>query len=62
VDRAQETAAAITQQLADLQSELETEVATLQSSCDPAQAKLETITLRPKKTGVVVKSLLVTGE
>jgi hypothetical protein len=62
VDRAQETAAAITQQLADLQSELEAEVATLQSSCDPAQAKLETVTLRPKKTGVVVKSLLVTGE
>jgi len=37
-------------------------VATLQSSYDPAQEKLETITLRPKKTGVVVKSILVRAE
>src|SRR6185503_20127663 len=42
VGRAQETAAAINQQLADLQAELESEVAGLQSSCDPAQEKLET--------------------
>ncbi len=62
VGRAQETAEAINQHLADLQTELEGEVATLQTSYDPAQEKLETITLRPKKTAVVVKSILVRTE
>ena len=62
VGRAKETADAVNAQLADLQAEFEAEVATLQSSYDPAQQKLETITLRPKKTGVVVKSILVRAE
>jgi multidrug resistance efflux pump len=59
VSRAKETAAAINQQLADLQAELEAEVASLQAVHDPAQQELETVTIRPKKTGVVVKSILV---
>jgi len=62
VYRAKETAEAVNAQLADLQAEFEAEVATLQSSYDPAQEKLETITLRPKKTAVVVKSILVRAE
>jgi len=59
VGRAKETAEAICQQLADAQAELEAEVANLQSSYDRGQQDMETITLRPKKTAVVVKSILV---
>jgi len=62
VSRAKETAEAINQQLAAVQSELEAEVTSLQSSYDPAQQQIETITLRPKKTAVVVKSILVRAE
>jgi multidrug resistance efflux pump len=53
---------AMNQQLADLRSQMEAEVATLQATYDPAQEKLETITLRPKKTGIVVKAMFVRAE
>jgi hypothetical protein len=43
VSRAKETAAAINQQLVDLQAELEAEVASLQAAHDPAQQELETL-------------------
>jgi hypothetical protein len=38
---------------------MEGEVTALQAAYDPAQEKLETITVRAKKTAIVVKSLLV---
>jgi hypothetical protein len=59
VGRAEGTVEAMNQQLADVRSQMEAEVTTLQATYDPAQEKLETITIRPKKTGIVVKSMLV---
>ena len=47
------------QQLSDVRSQMEAEVATLQATYDPAQEKLETVTIRPKKTGIAVKSMVV---
>jgi len=62
VGRAQETVEAMNQQRADLQTQMEAGVAALQAAYDPAQEKLETITVRPKKTAIVVKSVLVRSE
>jgi hypothetical protein len=59
VGRAKETAEAVNQQLADLQAELDAEVTSLQSSYAPVLQDIDKITIRPKKTGVVVKSILI---
>ena len=62
VGRAQETVEAMNQQLADVHAQMEAEVATLQANYDPAQEKLETITIRPKKTAIVVKAMVVRAD
>jgi hypothetical protein len=54
VARAQETAAALNEQLTDLESELEAELAAAGAAADAATETLETVTVRPKKTGVSV--------
>jgi phage host-nuclease inhibitor protein Gam len=52
VTRAQETVGAVQQALANLESELQEEVARLEGRSEPA---LETVALRPKKTDVRVR-------
>jgi molybdopterin converting factor small subunit len=58
VSRAEENVEALQQQLAGLQAEVEAKVQELQVEYDPAREKIETVTIRPKKTGIVVRSLL----
>ena len=55
VARAKETAGAIRQQIADLDGELQSEIDEAASATDPVTEKLETMTLRPKKTDVAVR-------
>jgi hypothetical protein len=62
VGRAEESVGALQQQLADLQRQMEAEVQTLQATYDPAREKIETVTIRPKKTGVIVKSMTVRAD
>jgi hypothetical protein len=57
VGRAKETAEAVNQQLAHLQAELDAEVTSLQSSY--VLQDIDKVTIRPKKTGVVVKTILI---
>ena len=52
-----ETVAAVDQQLADLNAELETEVDHLQDRFDPEAGELEVLGLKPKKTDVEIRSL-----
>jgi DNA-binding ferritin-like protein len=55
VARADETVEAITQQLQDLNAQLESEIAQQTSSSDPATEKLETVSIKPKKKDISVK-------
>ena len=59
VGRAGDTVAAVEQQIADLQAQVESEVQSLQAAYDPSTRKIETVTVRPKKTGVIVKQMVV---
>ncbi|MEI9899598.1 MAG: hypothetical protein WDN31_05025 [Hyphomicrobium sp.] len=59
VSRADETVEALQQQLTDLNAQLEKDVEALQDSYDPAKAQPQTITMRPKKTAIVIKSLAI---
>jgi len=55
VKRAQDTLQDINQQLTDLQTEFDTEMATLQEKIDPVNEALETIRLKPKKADIHVQ-------
>ena len=55
VDRAQETVAAIEQQIRDLDTQVETELGTMESRFDPQTTPLEDIVLKPKKSNVTVR-------
>jgi hypothetical protein len=57
VGRAQETLAAVGQQLADLDAQFKEETAALEQSYDAQTEALETITLKPKKADIAVKHL-----
>ena len=57
VGRAEDTVGAIDQQIQDLDAELQSELAAAATSADPATEKLETLTLRPKKTDITVRKL-----
>ena len=57
VGRAEETVGAIDQQIQELDAELQSELAAAAASADPATEKLETLTLRPKKTDITVRNL-----
>lgn len=57
VDRAQETASALRQQLAELDQQFQSEAATLGSAGDPGGETFQTLELRPTKTGITVKLL-----
>jgi len=55
IGRAEDNVEALQQQLAELNAELEAQVAELQSSADPLKEELETITVKPKKTNINVQ-------
>ena len=57
VGRAEESAGAVEQQIRDLDAELQRELDASALATDPAAEKLETVTLRPKKTDVTVRSV-----
>jgi len=57
ITRAGETVEALQQQFADLEGQLQAETAALEAKIDPATEKLESITLRPKKTNISVTLL-----
>jgi len=57
IARAGETVEAMQQQLADLEAQLHTETSALEVSTDPAAEKLESITLKPKKTNISITLL-----
>jgi hypothetical protein len=55
VTRAGENIAAIQKQIVDLQAEFDAEVATLDTKIDPGTEQMETITIRPKKSDILVQ-------
>jgi hypothetical protein len=55
VGRAKETAEAVQQQIQDLDAQLQSELAAEQAAADPATEKLETVSLRPKKSDITVR-------
>lgn len=55
VARSEETLAAVQQQLADLQSELDSQISETQAALNPVGESLETIEVRPKKTHIAVR-------
>jgi hypothetical protein len=55
VARSADTLAAVQQQLADLQSDLDARIAELHTALDPAHETLEPIEIRPKKTHIAVR-------
>jgi hypothetical protein len=55
VKRAQETVAAIEQQIADLNAQFEEDTAELESKIDPLTETLETVSVKPKKTDIQVQ-------
>jgi hypothetical protein len=57
VARVGETVEALRQQLIDLESQLQGEIAALEVSTDPLNEKFETVTLKPKKTNIAVSLL-----
>jgi hypothetical protein len=57
VGRAQETVAAVTQQLADLDAQLKAETESIQQAADPQGADLGKVSLKPTKSNIGVKLL-----
>ena len=55
VGRAEETVEALQQRLGELNAELESAVAGLQAGADPLREALETIRIKPKKSGISVQ-------
>jgi hypothetical protein len=55
VSRAEETVEAVTQQLADLEAQLESEVQGLQAQYDTASVSVEALAIKPKKTNINVR-------
>jgi hypothetical protein len=57
VDRAQATAVAVDQQIADLDSQFKDETAKLEQSFDPQNEALDKVSLKPTKANIAVKLL-----
>jgi hypothetical protein len=57
VARAGETVEAVTQQLRDLNAQLEAEVGQLTTTSDPSTEKFESISIKPKKKDISIKLL-----
>ncbi len=59
VGRAEETVEAVQQQLNDLQAQFDAEVASVAGAMDPATEQFERIVLKPKKTNITVRTLVL---
>ncbi len=57
VDRAEDNVAAISQKLADLEAEFQSETAALERSLDPQTEQLDKVSLKPTKANIAVKLL-----
>jgi len=57
VDRAEENVASISQKLADLEAEFQSETSELEKSFDPQTEQLEKVSLKPTKANIAVKVL-----
>ena len=57
VQRAEESAGAVRQQIQELETELNEELAARSAASDPITEKLETVELRPKKSDITVKAV-----
>jgi hypothetical protein len=55
IGRAEDNVEVLQQRLAEMNADLEAQVAELQSSADPLTEELETIAIKPKKTGISVQ-------
>ncbi len=55
ITRAGENVEAIDQQIQELNAQLESEIAALDTKVDPSTEVFETVTLRPKKTGITLR-------
>jgi hypothetical protein len=55
VDRAEDNVAAISQKLADLEAEFQSETSALERSFDPQTEQLEKVSLKPTKANIAVK-------
>ena len=55
IGRAEETYTAVKQQLEDLQAQIESEAAEIQTQMDASTAALETISVKPKKTNINIR-------
>ena len=55
MSRAEETVEAMTQQLSDLEGQLEAEVQALQAQHDVDSVSLEAVAIKPKKTNINVR-------
>ena len=55
VARAGDTVASIQKQQADLRDEFNTEISTLEARIDPSTESLETITIKPNKSDIMVQ-------
>src|SRR5205823_6023422 len=57
VNRAQENVVALKQQLVDLESQLQAEIAALTAATDPLKETLEPVTVRPRKSDISVRTV-----
>ena len=57
IDRAEETVAAVRQQLADLDAQFKAETEAIEKAVDPQTESLETIALKPTKANIAVRLL-----
>jgi prefoldin subunit 5 len=55
VARAGENIAAIQKQLEDLKAEFDTEIAAIENKIDPSKETFETISVRPKKSDILIQ-------
>lgn len=62
IERAEENAESVRQQLAELEAKFQEELSAAATKFDPAAAELEKITLKPKKTGVSVRAVVLAWE
>jgi len=60
IDRAQDNAATLRQQLADLEIEFQEELRDSTGKLDPAAEPIGSVSLKPKKTNISVRALLLT--
>lgn len=59
VDQASGSLETLQQRLNDLQAELEQEIARVQGECDPAAAKLDALSIKPRKSDTVISEVAV---